>query len=336
MTLPDTLSASILIASYQRPATLQQCLASLLVQTRLPDEVVVVTKVYDPASAQAVESFRAEHALPWPLQSVQVVETSIVAAENAGLAAASGDVVCFLDDDAVARPDWLARLLAHYTDESVGAVGGRDVLYIDGTLHTAGQPGRVGELTWYGRMYGNHHLGADGVRDVYFLKGVNMSARRGLVPEIDPRLRGDVTYHWEDDLCLAMRAQGYRVLYDPLALVDHYAGRGMGARDLESPQVLFDNNHNVVYVLLKYVPLWQKLVALAYTLGLGDGNTWGLLGAVRQVILGRRPPTFLRVLSPSLAGKMAGVWSYVRSGGTQRGSRTNGLRASGRESRQKP
>jgi GT2 family glycosyltransferase len=305
------MKASVIVASYRRPVMLKQCLASLLSQDRPPHEVIVVTKVHDPESARAVHDFERERSSEWPLVNVQVVENSILAAENAGLQAATGDVACFLDDDAVARQDWLARLLAHYQDERVGAVGGRDMLYVDGELYTAGQPGRVGEITWYGRMYGNHHLGADGLREVCLLKGVNMSVRRDLVRCIDPRLRGDVTYHWEDDLCLSVQAQGYRVLYDPLLVVDHYAGRSMTDRELDSRQILFDNNHNATYVLLKHLPLPRKLIAFCYTVLVGDGNAWGLASVARQILLGRHPLSFARVLGPSLGGKLSGLRTYL-------------------------
>jgi GT2 family glycosyltransferase len=46
-------------------------------------------------------------------------------ARNAGIAAApDADVIAFLDDDAVAAPDWLTRLCAPYADPRVAGVGG--------------------------------------------------------------------------------------------------------------------------------------------------------------------------------------------------------------------
>lgn len=46
-------------------------------------------------------------------------------ARNTGIRAATGDVVVFLDDDAVPRPGWLRGLLAPFDDPSVAGVGGR-------------------------------------------------------------------------------------------------------------------------------------------------------------------------------------------------------------------
>ncbi len=44
---------------------------------------------------------------------------------NAGVAASDSQVLAFLDDDAVARPNWLEALLRHFSDSSVVGVGGR-------------------------------------------------------------------------------------------------------------------------------------------------------------------------------------------------------------------
>jgi glucosyl-dolichyl phosphate glucuronosyltransferase len=48
-------------------------------------------------------------------------------ARNTGVAAARGEVVAFLDDDAAAAPDWLDRLVRPYDDPRVVGVGGHVV-----------------------------------------------------------------------------------------------------------------------------------------------------------------------------------------------------------------
>ncbi|MGW3563688.1 glycosyltransferase family 2 protein [Streptomyces sp. NPDC000941] len=49
------------------------------------------------------------------------------AGRNTGIAASAGEVIAFLDDDAVAERDWLHHFAAAYADPAVLAVGGRTV-----------------------------------------------------------------------------------------------------------------------------------------------------------------------------------------------------------------
>lgn len=46
-------------------------------------------------------------------------------ARNTGVLAAAGDIIAFLDDDAIAAPDWAAQLQAAYQDDDAIGVGGR-------------------------------------------------------------------------------------------------------------------------------------------------------------------------------------------------------------------
>ncbi len=103
------------------PARREQLLAavaSLAAQSRRPAEVIVVT---DHAAGLACWA-RAT------LAGVRVVESTqppgLSGARNTGTAAAGGDVVAFLDDDAVAAPDWIERLQAAYADPAVIGAGG--------------------------------------------------------------------------------------------------------------------------------------------------------------------------------------------------------------------
>ena len=68
-------------------------------------------------------------------------------ARNTGAAAATAGVVAFLDDDAVAAPDWLERLGSLYDDPDVLAVGGR-VVYEPAALVNHYVPAQRGTLSY--------------------------------------------------------------------------------------------------------------------------------------------------------------------------------------------
>jgi GT2 family glycosyltransferase len=118
-----TLEASVVVRTYDpgRWADLVAAVGSVRRQTVRPGEIVVVVD-HNPALLE-----RARQALP---EAVVVENGDAPGASggmNSGIAAARGDVVAFLDDDAVAEPDWLRELLRPYADPGVLGVGGRIV-----------------------------------------------------------------------------------------------------------------------------------------------------------------------------------------------------------------
>lgn len=99
-------------------------------------------------------------------------------ARNTGMAAATGAILAFLDDDAVAEADWLARLLEGYADARVMAVGGAIEPLWDGS-RPAWFPEEFGWVV--GCTYRGMPRRAAAVRN---LIGANMSFRRGVFDAI--------------------------------------------------------------------------------------------------------------------------------------------------------
>jgi len=62
--------------------------------------LVVVVRDTDEATSETVERFIGEHGKDIPTVLAKVAKPGVVAATNAGLPHATGDVVCFIDDDA--------------------------------------------------------------------------------------------------------------------------------------------------------------------------------------------------------------------------------------------
>ncbi|HET9480225.1 MAG TPA: glycosyltransferase, partial [Candidatus Polarisedimenticolia bacterium] len=233
-------------------------------------------------------------------------------AMNAGLEAVTGDIVCLTDDDAEPFPDWTARIEQRFEDDpDLGALGGRDHVHLGGALQPTRHVTRVGEIQWFGRSIGNHAQDSVGFREVDCLKGCNMSIRTRLRPRFDERLLGDA-YQNEIAVCLAIRAAGMRIKYDPEIRINHFIGaRTFGTeRSGLTPERLFNNSFNHVLVRLGHWPTWRRLAYLVYTFAVGDQETPGLVKSA-QIARGR-PRDILRILRPSWRGKVAAIARHRR------------------------
>jgi len=114
-------TCAVIICGYtfDRWDVMNEAIASELAQHPPPDDFIVVVDNNPELQARLAERF----------PDVRVVanhnERGVSGARNAGVELTTGDVVIFLDDDAVAQPGWLAGLAANYSDPRVLGVGGR-------------------------------------------------------------------------------------------------------------------------------------------------------------------------------------------------------------------
>ena len=312
------MNITVIVPTYRRPQDLARCLQALQKQTRPADEVIVTVRDTDAETWNFFKEFELE---TLPFRTVTVTITGVVAAMNAGLDIAKGDIIAFTDDDAAPRTDWLERIEAHFLkDKLVGGVGGRDLIYKNERL-LEGAKKVVGKLQWFGRTIGNHHIGIGEAREVDILKGVNMSFRRSALQELrfDERMKGTgAQVHFELVFCLSLRRKGWKLIYDPNILVDHYCGQRFDEdkRDKFNGIAMTNKVHNETLALLEYFSPLNRFVFAIWAILIGNRGHRGLLQCLRY--LPTEGVLSIQKFGASLHGRWLG-WQTWRNSNQTRG-----------------
>jgi glycosyltransferase involved in cell wall biosynthesis len=211
-----TVSVVICTWTGSRWNELREAVASVARQSFAALETIVVVD-HDP-----VLLARARGELPDAVVVPNAERRGLSGARNSGLARARGDIVAFLDDDAIAAPDWLRLLALEYEDERVLGVGGSVV-----PVWEARPAWFPAEFGW---VVGCGYRGLPRRRaPVRNLIGAGMSFRRELFAEVGGfvsgigRVGSRPVGCEETEFCLRVAAaRPDRVfVYQPLALVRH-------------------------------------------------------------------------------------------------------------------
>jgi len=278
-------SISVVVCAFtrERLGVMSEAIDSLRAQTLPPHEVVLVID-------HAPELLEEARGL-WPdLKIVANRERQgLSGARNSGVAAASGDVVAFLDDDAIAAPDWLERLAAAYADPKVlGAGGAVRPRWVEG------KPGWFPpEFDW---VVGCTHSGMpQQLEPVRNLVGANMSFRREPLLDVggfshDLGRVGTLPVGCEEtDLSIRVhqRWPEAEILYDPAAAVEHVVPPARG---------------KVRYFLDRCRAEGRSKAVLTGMVGSADG-----LSSERSYVRRTLPLGFLRDLGDAFRGDFGGL-----------------------------
>jgi GT2 family glycosyltransferase/SAM-dependent methyltransferase len=214
----DSPDITVVIVIWNQAHLTLRCLRALHAQIGPSIEVVVV----DNASTDETPSLLAQ------VQGVNVISNltneGFLLGCNRGAAVARGRTLLLLNSDAFVRDGALnAALGALDADETIGAVGGKLVL-------PTGMLQEAGSIIWsdastiaYGR--GAHPDAGEVMfrRDVDYCSGAFLLTPRQLWERLngfDPRYVP--AYYEEADYCMRLREEGYRTVYEPEAIVDHF------------------------------------------------------------------------------------------------------------------
>ena len=195
---------SVVVCTYNGSRTISECLDAL---TRLdyPDYEVIVV---DDGSTDGAAAIAGRYAC----RLIQTENRGLSSARNAGLGAATGEIVAYLDDDASPDPHWLTYLAATFLSSSHAGVGGPNVA----------PPGDGPIAECVARAPGGpvHVLLTD--REAEHIPGCNMAFRKACLEAIggfDPRFRvaGD-----DVDVCWRLQERGWTLGFSPAAMVWHH------------------------------------------------------------------------------------------------------------------
>lgn len=192
--------ASVIVPTCNRSRLLPTCLETLRAQEYPPDryEIIVVDDGSTDATPDVAAAFCRRPAPP-PTRLVRQPHRGLNAARNAGIRAAEGDPICFVDDDVDVPPTWLAAMVdGAERYPAAGCLGGPIRLRLEGRVPKmcSGEPLGETELD-----LGPMDRMADGVC------GANLTVRRWAVERVglfreDLPLYGE-EFEWEHRLLVA-------------------------------------------------------------------------------------------------------------------------------------
>lgn len=221
---PETLTATVAICTANRRDRLAETLGELLpiVDSRSA-EVVVVDNGSTDATPRLLAEIVAAH--PGTVRAVREERAGLSAARNRAVREARGELVLFLDDDALPGPGWIETYVAAFRDPRVAAAGGPVEPIFDGALPD-----------WLDRRFLPYLSAWDRGSDVAPLRynelprGANMAFRRASFTGYGEFLeqlgrKGDSLRSCEEiEYCLRLERGGETILYLPSAGVRHHVG----------------------------------------------------------------------------------------------------------------
>lgn len=241
-------TVSVIIVSRGRPDALRRCLLGVgQIQYRSFEVVVVAC----PAGIAVTE----EKGVLAGIKCIAFDEANISAARNLGLANAAGDIVAFIDDDAVPEPQWLRHLTAPAARADVAAMGG----YVRGRNGISFQY-KARTLDSYGAP---QEVEIDPLQATVLVpprgraiktEGTNMAFRRDVLIEIggfDPAFR---FYLDETDVNMRLARAGHATALVPLAQVHHGFAASATRRADRVPSDLFEIGASWAVFQRKHIP----------------------------------------------------------------------------------
>jgi GT2 family glycosyltransferase len=267
-------SASVILPTFKREASLCETIAQLLQQDYWDFELIIVDQT--PQHETNTDEFLRNHADQ--LRYFKLEQPGLPGARNFGVEKARGEIVLFIDDDVKIQPDWIATHVSNFSEPQIGGVSGRVIEEGQPVVNTT----NVLRVSRCGRIIGNR---TSTLRTkVEWASGGNSSFRKDLVKKaggFDIAFQGNAIFE-DVDFSFRLRRLGYEIVFDPKAVIIHLAEKQGGCQTRTADRVnyyywfirnktlFFLKNYPLVYVYF----LQLANIIRAVKIGLIEVHNW--------------------------------------------------------------
>jgi glycosyltransferase involved in cell wall biosynthesis len=259
---------SVVIPTYNRGSILADTLRMLLRQDYDDYEIIVVDQ--SPKCSPEVEEVIA--AVPEKIRYLRLNVPNLPSARNAGVRAATGDIIAFIDDDVEIGRDYLKTHARHYDDRLVGGVTGVTLSRVNTCTDV--------QIQATLRAHEARLVLEDGRAHLSWMVGGNTSYRKDAIVAAgmsDERFFGGACAE-DADLSVRVRHLGFVLLFDPDIHLVHLEAPTGGCENRSSSETKETERLLLyAYFLLKN----RRIIGTAPVLR-------ALLGAYRRFALTRR------------------------------------------------
>jgi GT2 family glycosyltransferase len=239
------LDVSIIIVSWNTKSILQNCINSVIAQSRdFSYEIIVVDNGSVDGSVEMIKGNFPEVKLIENRKNV-----GFAAANNQGVRIAKGEFILFLNSDTVILDNAIGRTLQFLKDKADAAAVGCKLLNADGSL----QPSCYNFYSFFRRFFIRRFIPRiflsefakrsiegkitrwdyNSVREIDYVRGAFLMVRGDVIRSLGLFDEQFFMYSEEADLCLRMKQEGLKVLFYPEAEIIHMAGASAKRKPLE-------------------------------------------------------------------------------------------------------
>lgn len=204
---------SVVICTYNRRDYLERCLEYLTYQSNDNFEVVVVNGPSDDGTDEVIDRYRGK------IKVGHNPERNLSKSRNIGIDLSAGDIVAFIDDDALPFDDWVAQIFAAYHQRPLTVAGLGGPAYYAGSFWFQAEDNGINADCQAKVNIASDEIGKSGWRR--YNTGTNATFVREQLERVDGFDEQYDYYLDESELCFRLQGTGALIDYAPEVYVRH-------------------------------------------------------------------------------------------------------------------